>query len=200
MNRAQVAYAALGFLVVCSMVAASVGVLATDVLFQGDDDPQEFDLNADNDDLIDEYRADLEENPNDAPKMALLAELLYYDGEVDESIAWYQRALELEPDNTAIRLSFATILAEADKPNDAELQFQKVLEVEPNSFEAHYYLAELYRFWDPPRHDEAADHYLRVIEIAPTSYLAQVSGEQLVALGYATPAPSGSPAASPAAA
>jgi cytochrome c-type biogenesis protein CcmH/NrfG len=197
-----VAYAIFGLLIVCAMIAGGFGVYAADLIFGGDreiEDP----LTGDNDELIDELRGRVEDDPTDAASMALLAELLFYDGNVSESIAWFQRALDLAPDNIAIRLSFAQILTDADKPNDAELQFQMVLEVEQNNYEAHYYLAELYRQSDPPRDDDAADHYYRVIEIAPDSYLAEQSAMHLAALGYATPTavaspPAGSPAASPA--
>jgi cytochrome c-type biogenesis protein CcmH/NrfG len=166
------------------------------MLIEGDREPEEAADGA-TDDLIEEQRARLEENPNDVGAMGLLAELLAYDGKLSEAIAWYQKALELDPTNTAIRLAFGQTLAEADLRNDAELQFLKVLQAEPSNYEAHYYLAELYRFWDPPRSDDAAFHYRRVIEIAPDAFLATRSGEMLVMMGYATPARSGSPAATP---
>jgi tetratricopeptide (TPR) repeat protein len=202
-NRAQLAYATFGLLIVCAMIAGGFGVYAADFLFGGDRDVEEP-LEGDNDELVDELRNRVEDDPTDAASMSLLAELLFYDGNLSESIAWFQRALDVEPDNTAIRLSFADILRQADKPNDAELQFLRVLAAEPNNYEAHYYLAELYRLGDPPRDDDAADHYYRVIEIAPDSYLAEQSAMHLAALGYATPTagaspPADSPVASPAA-
>ena len=198
MNGAQVAFAVFALLVVCSLVAASLGTVAVEVLLQDDDggdlDPEEFDASVQ--EFIAEQREEVERNPNDAQAMASLAELLASDNQLDEAIDWYQRALEIEPNNTSIRLSFAKALAAGAKRADAEVQYKKVIELEPNNYEAHYYLAELYRLWEPPRLDEAAAEYRRVLEIVSPAdaFLARQAADVLTALGYATPAPAGTPA------
>ena len=200
MDRAQRRFAVFALLVVCSLVAASVGTFAVQVLLNDDADPAESGANP-SADLIAELRGDIARNPEDVESMSLLGELLAYDGQLDEAITWYEQALAIDPNNSRVRLSFSRALKDCGKRADAELQFRRVLETEPGSYEAHYYLADLYRSWEPPRLDEAAAHYRQVIEIAPTAYLAELSREQLVALGYALPAtPGATPPATPVAA
>lgn len=198
MNRAQIAFALFGLLGVCSLLAASVGTVALELILDNEGDGGEFAIDA-GDELVDGLRQDIERNPTDVASMALLAELLSYDGRLDEAIGWYEQALAIEPDNTRVRLSFARVLKDGGKRADAELQFRIVIEAEPGNVEAHYYLADLFRGWDPPRTDEAAAHYLRVIEMAPTAYLAGLSREQLTVLGFEVPAasPPATPAATP---
>jgi len=196
LSRHQIAFALFGFLVVCSLIAASVGTVALDLMLDDDADPEEFAAGA-NADLIDELRGEIEDNPEDIRRMSLLAELLAQDGNLDESISWYERALEIDPTATDIRMSFALALKDGNKPVDAELQFLRIIEAEPENFEAHYYLAELYQFWEPPRVEEAAAHYTRVVEIAPSAFQAGLSLEQLTALGYATPAAAATPVGTP---
>ena len=198
MNRAQLAFALFGLLGVCSLIAASVGTVAFTLMIDDDGDDGEIEADAGSE-LVEGLRADIERNPSDVASMALLGELLSYDGQLDEAIGWYERALGIEPGNTQVRLSFARVLKDGGKPADAELQFRRVIEAEPGNIEAHYYLAELYRDWTPPRTDEAAAHYQQVIAIGPTAYLASLAREQLTALGYEIPvaSPVATPAATP---
>ena len=195
MNKAQLAFAILGLLAVCSLIAASVFAIAADALV-GDDTSDAENYAADeSDDLADDLRAQIQDNPENADLMAQLAVLLAYDGKLDEAIQWYQRALEIDPNNVDTRFSFALSLTQGGKPADAELQFLKVLELNPNHYEAHFRLAELYRLSNPPRTEEAAAHYYSVIEIAPDAYLAGQSAEALQLMGYATPTAVAVPAA-----
>jgi cytochrome c-type biogenesis protein CcmH/NrfG len=195
MNKPQLAFALLGLLAVCSLVAVSLSTIAADVLLGDDTSDAENFASGENDDLANDLRAQIQDNPEDADLMAQLAVLLAYDGKLDESIQWYERALAIDPNDVDTRFSFAQSLIQGGKQADAELQLLKVLELNPNHYEAHFYLAELYRLWDPPRTEEAAAHYYRVIEIAPDAYLAGQSKEALTLMGYVTPAVSGTPTA-----
>jgi cytochrome c-type biogenesis protein CcmH/NrfG len=192
MGRAQVAFTILASIVIFSMVVGTVAyavIQTTSIdVTNDDDDPDE------QSELESELRRDAEENPNDPQALANLANLLANTGKADESITWYEKAIALTPDDPTLRFDFAQTLVQSSKPNDAELQFQRVIELDPNNPQAHYYLAELYRAWTPPRIDEAIAEYGMVIEIGPDTFVAEQSRVQLAALGVATPAASATPA------
>lgn len=137
------------------------------------------------------------DDPGDVAALASLANLLANRGELPEAIDRYEDALALEPENATVRFDFATSLAEAGRRADAELQFRRLLEADPESVEATFYLAELYRLWQPPRTDEAVALYRRVGEVAPNSYLGDRAGEELGRLGAAPSTPAAPAAGSP---
>lgn len=133
-------------------------------------------------------------DPGDVTALASLANLLANDGRMAEAIDRYEEAIDLDPRNASIRYDFATSLAQAGRRPDAELQFRRVIEADPANVEAHFYLAELYRTWQPPRTDEAAALYRRVVELTPDAYLADRAEDELRRSGAApTPLPASPP-------
>lgn len=195
-NRGQRAYAILGIFIVFALVATIVGPPLIDYVTQADDEPDLFVDDAE-DPVEADYLARIEANPNDASAMAGLGSYLGNTGRVEEAIPWYERALEIAPDDMKIRFGFGNALANGGKRPDAELQFKLVIEAEPGNEQAHFALAQLYANWVPPRTADAIAEYQTVIEIAPDTFVAERSREELAALGVATPA-AARPVASPA--
>ena len=187
LEAARVVAAVFVLLVVCSLVAAGLGTVVLER--QGPEEPEEEPLNAGGENFERSLRDAIEADPGDAQAMASLANLLATEGDLSEAVDWYERALALDPGNARIRLDFATSLSGAGNRPDAELQFRRVLELDPSSVEASFYLAELYREWQPARNEEAIGLYRRVVEAAPDSYLAGRAREELTRLGaeVATP-------------
>lgn len=198
MSSSQAIFAVVALLIVCAVVGGSVGTVIVDAINSdnGDVDPEEFNAST-RDDFINEIRATVEANPDDAAAMSLLANVLAQDGRIDEAIDWYERSLAADPTNAQVRLSFALSLAEAGKQADAEVQYRRILVDDPNQAEAWYYLGELYRGWNPPRSAEAVTAFQQVLTIAPGAVIAERASESLVAMGVATPmaTPSSTPAA-----
>ena len=201
MGGAQLAFSALALLIVCSLVAATLGTVVLDEFAaRQDDDP--LGIEDAPSDLEQDLRATIEADPNAAGAMGLLADLLASDGNLTEAVSWYERALSLEPDDARLRLGFAIALGDGGKPADAELQFGRVitaldqrLAAAPTDAgatadlsEAHYYRGELYRRWQPPRVEAAVADYTRVIELGPDSVLAGRARQGLQAMGIGTPA------------
>lgn len=187
MGRAQLVFTFLAVFIVLSMI---MGTVAFAVIQATSNDTSESGNTGDADeqsDLVAQARKDAEARPNDPQSLANLANLLANNGKAEESIVWYERALALTPDDASLRFDFAQTLVQAGKPNDAELQFQKAIELEPNNPYAHYYLAELYRAWDPPRTEDAIAEYQLVIAAGPDTYVADESRDQLTAYGVGTP-------------
>jgi tetratricopeptide (TPR) repeat protein len=199
LSRAQAIFAVVTLLVVCAVVGGSVGTVVVDALNSdgGDVDPEEFNAST-RDDFIEEIRATVEANPNDAAAMSLLANVLAQDDRIDEAIDWYEKSLAVDPNNAQVRLSFALSLAEAGKRADAEVQYRRILDNDPNQAEAWYYLGELYRGWNPPRTDDAVAAFRQVLAVAPGAVIAERATESLAALGVATPAATPAGAGTPA--
>lgn len=197
-NRAQRVYAILGIFIVFALIATIVGPPLVDYITSTDSEP-EIAVDQDTEDPVEaEYMARIEADPNDAQAMSGLGSYLGNIGRVDEAIPWYERALEIAPDDLEIRFGFGNALANGGKRLDAELQFKMVIEAEPNNEQAHFALAQLYANWVPPRTADAIAEYQTVIAIAPDTFVAERSTEELSSLGVATPV-TASPVASPAA-
>lgn len=195
LSRAELAFTVIGLLTVCALIALGLG----SAVFDGTTSSSS---SADKTPAYDAASSDLEAslstkvaaNPKDTASMALLANLLGNEGKLDQAIPWYEKVLALNPNDWTTRLDFAESLANGGKDADAELQYQKVIVAQPDNVQAHFYLGELYRTWQPPRVDEAVREYRRVIALAPTDYLAQKARQELAALGQATPGAATPPA------
>ncbi|MBA3336535.1 MAG: tetratricopeptide repeat protein [Chloroflexia bacterium] len=183
---AQVAFAVLALLVVCSLVAGSLGTLFLDGFRRSDADV-ESELSDPAGELADRLEMLLADNPDDAEARLLLANTLANTGRLREAVPHYEEVLKQDPDNLVARLDFAESLASGGNHADAELQFQRVLSAEPENVEAHYYFAELYSSWQPPRTELAIEEYQEVVRLEPESFFAELSQEALVMLGVEVP-------------
>jgi len=197
MGRAQLVFTLLALFAVFSLVVGAVGTAIVDGLSNPSRDEEPITVDPNEPDQPDTYESSLRtqvaENPNDRDSMAQLASYLAQGGRLSEAIGYYEKALELDPENWDLRLDFARSLAEGGKRNDAEFQFKKIVVGQPGNAQAHYYYAELYRNWLPPRTAEAAAEYQRTIDVGPETYVAQLAAQALKELGYATPGPAASP-------
>jgi tetratricopeptide (TPR) repeat protein len=182
-------------LIVCSLIGAGLGNAFFDAL--GDDDPP--DPAEESRRTEQAWREEIERDPNDTVAMLALANLLANNGQLDEAITWYERALALDPENWGARFDFAQSLAEGGKHADAELQYRKVIEAQPDNERYHYFLADLYLNWQPPRTEEAIREYQAAIAAAPDSVIADEARAQLTALGVDAGTPPATPNATPAA-
>ena len=177
----RLAGAIFALIVVCSLVASGIGAALFDR--SPDDAPPEKAVESEGEEFERSLRDAIASNPNDTEAMVSLANLLSTLGEQTEAVDWYERALAIHPNDVGIRLAFAASLVQFGKLADAEVQYLNVLAMERENAEAHFYLAELYRQWQPPRHGDAALHFRQVIELAPDSYLGQRAEEEMMRLG-----------------
>lgn len=192
----QLVFVIVSSLVICGLLGAAVATISPDRFF-GDsgssDDRSSENFEDQNRDVIDEQQTAVAIDPDDLEATLLLANLLGNSARLEEAIPVYERAIELAPDDPDVRLAFARALADGGLSADAELQFARAIALDPEDQQAHYYLAELYRNWTPPRNDDAIPHYRRAADIDPTTRISELANTQLAALGAATPG--GSPAA-----
>lgn len=189
----KIGFIALAMLFSCSALAGAMVAIPFDDLFGAGDEENADNVVDPNDDLIEEQRATVEANPNDLEAVLLLANILGNSDRLDEAIPYYETAVDLAPNDASVRLDFARALADGQLRQDAELQFRKVLELQPDSQEALYYLAELYRNWEPPRAEEAAALYEKSVAVDPNSFIGGQARNQLNSIS-GTPSPQATPA------
>jgi cytochrome c-type biogenesis protein CcmH/NrfG len=180
----RLAYILIASLVVCSMLAVAIATIDFSGLWNDGEGDVVVDPNAD---LIAEQETVVARNPEDVDDVVLLANLLANTGRMHEATEWYERALEIAPQDTGVRLDFARSLQANGLNTDAEAQFNVVLEADPDNLSGHYYLAKLYMTWKPQRQSEARDHFMRVVEINPTSFLAEQAQVELDTMNQTTP-------------
>jgi tetratricopeptide (TPR) repeat protein len=114
---------------------------------------------------------------------------------VKRGASYFKQAIALDPGNASYRIDFGRALAGGSHFPDAELQYQKAIAADPSNVEAHYWLGELYRSWQPPRFADAAAQYRKAVSLAPDSVSGRLAEEALQRLlgAQGTP-PAGTPA------
>lgn len=184
-DRAKVAFAVIGLLVIVSLL---LGGLVFGGAIGGNDLAGAPTAARPEANLVPTYEARLRENPNDEQAMVILANILQNNGDYPGAIAWYERAVGSRPDDVETRLAFGQALASYGKLFDAEVQYKKALELRPNSARAEYLLGLLYERWSPPRPDEAKAHYERASQLEPEGGTGRAARAALQRLA-ATPVP-----------
>jgi Tfp pilus assembly protein PilF len=191
---APLALAALGIVAICSLVAGAVGPLAADFLTSRDtgpptlvpnDGPNQAGAYEDN------LRTAVARDPRDAVAHISLARILSLRGVTSDAYDHYQQAIALDPGNASYRIDFGRALATGSHFPDAELQYQKAIADDPNNVEAHYWLGELYRSWQPPRTADAEAQYRKAVALAPQSVSGRLAQEALQRLLGAQGTPAG---------
>jgi cytochrome c-type biogenesis protein CcmH/NrfG len=188
---------ALALLFSCSLLAGALVAIPIDELFGFGDEDQGDNFVDPNNDLIEDQRALVEDNPDDLDATLLLANLLGNTGQLNEAIPYFEAAIALAPDDPSVRLDFARALADGQLQRDAELQFQKVLQVDPDNQSALFYLGELYMQWQPAREQEAQALFEKSVRIDPDSFIGSLAQDQLDSIS-GTPASEATPVGSPA--
>lgn len=183
-SRLNIVYIVLSGLVICSMLAVALATIDfTNLWGEGEQDV----IVDPNVDLIAEQQTVVAQNPDDVDQVLLLANMLANTGQMNEAIDWYEKAIDLAPNDPSVRLDFARSLQANGMKPDAEEQFMLVLEQEPDSLSGHYYLAKLYLDWQPRRQEKAVEHFQRVLEINPDSFLAEQAKLELESMNQTTP-------------
>ncbi len=196
-TKGQWIFASIAILVVLSLIGSTLGTILLDYTSQqsGQQEADPLDFENQQASLIEDQRAMVEANPNDAASMALLAQYLQLGGNSTEAVQWYERALQINPNDVSIRLNFADMLTQAGRQADSELQYRRVLAIDPANIPAVFYLGDLYQFWNPePRTPEAIAQFQQVLTLGPESALATTARDRLTLLGGATPATTPVPA------
>lgn len=179
LSAATIAGTVIACLVICSLIAGSLGSIWMD---RGVTEESAIPLEDTGRDFENEMRTAVAANPEDVVALVSLANLLATRGDDEEATDLYARAIELDPENARYRLEFALSLARIGAAADAEVQYRRVLDADPSDAEAWYFLGELYVRWNPPRIAEAEAAFEQAIVVAPGSVSADQASRALARL------------------
>lgn len=93
---------------------------------------------------VENLRATITQQPDNAGAWVDLGNLLQMDGRVDEAEAAYRRALEISPDQVGARFNLALLLQGRGASSAAYREYKRVLKIEPKHAWAHYQLGTLH--------------------------------------------------------
>jgi spermidine synthase len=110
------------------------------------------------------FRRVYAEQPGNYPAMAMLADLLYEDGQVDEAVSLAQRALSLAPQNGAVLDSYGWIMFQEGKYAEALKALEKAASLLPGNPVVSYHLGAAYLA--AGKHDRGRAHLEKALSIS----------------------------------
>ncbi|MEI7744674.1 MAG: tetratricopeptide repeat protein [Chloroflexota bacterium] len=139
-------------------------------------------------------------NPNDIATLQALADEYYAGQQFDVAASWLEKILVIDPKNIQALLARGAVYFNANDLANAEKSWSIVVGLEPNNVEVHYDLGFLYLNQPTPDWAGVQREWSKVVELDPTSQLAQTVQSHLDSMVAASmiPAPSASAGASPA--
>lgn len=93
---------------------------------------------------IKQYREALKENPKNLELLFKLAQLLSWDGELDEAIKLYEKLIDDNPEHTDALLGLANVYSWKKDFEKSIQTYQKVIQVEPRYVDAYLGLVRVY--------------------------------------------------------
>jgi tetratricopeptide (TPR) repeat protein len=100
---------------------------------------------ADQDQVEQEYRASLAENPFDEKSECRLGEIALRASDLEAARTHYKRALELQPNDADACVGMGRTLTQMNRPADAEPYLKRAAGIEPFTAVTHYRLSQVYR-------------------------------------------------------
>jgi tetratricopeptide (TPR) repeat protein len=145
--------------------------------------------------------AKVQANPNDTATLLALANEFYAGEQYQVAGTWLDKLLALDPNNIDALLARGAVSFNLGDLASAETTWQKVVTLDPKNAEVHWDLGFLYLNQPSPDLAGVQREWNTVIELNPSSQLAQNARSHLDALARASmlPAESAVPSTSPAA-
>ena len=132
-------------------------------------------------------------DPKDTASLRSIGDLYYDAGDYPTAAAWMEKVIAIDPNDTDARLALGAAMYNQSRDADAEKQWRQVIAVDPKNALAYYDLGFLYLSQNPPDIAKVKTEWAKVIEIDPTSDLAQRVTTHLQSL-EGSPGPSVAPA------
>lgn len=129
-------------------------------------------------------------SPTDAAALQTLADRYARAQDWPHAVTWQGRLVTLRPTDADARLILGVYHFNADDVAAAERDWLEVIRQDPRNAEAMYNLGFLYLASDPPDEARAKAMWQRVVELDPSSDLAQAVSDQLAGLDTSSPSPS----------
>ena len=138
-------------------------------------------------------------DPKDTVTLMALADEYYAGQQFAQAGDFLDKLLAIEPEHVQALLARGAVSFNLGKLDEAEATWAKVVVIDPKNVEAHYDLGFLYLNSATPDWAGVQREWNKVIQLDPTSDLAQTVKKHLDSLAAASMIPGGSPAASGAA-
>jgi cytochrome c-type biogenesis protein CcmH/NrfG len=122
-------------------------------------------------------------NPENLQCNLDLAALYYEAGHYPQAQVNYERAIKLDPQNVGALVKLAGAYIYQQKFPQAVATLQDAAAIQPASPEIHLLLGLSLSKLDPPRIDDAAAEWRKVIELAPGTSLAAQARQYLIEAG-----------------
>jgi tetratricopeptide (TPR) repeat protein len=100
---------------------------------------------SDQEEVEEEYKAALSDNPSDEKAECRLGEIALRASELEGALAHYKRALELQPHDADACLGIGKTLTQMHRPAEAEPYLKRAAQLEPFTAVTHYRLSLVYR-------------------------------------------------------
>ncbi len=138
----------------------------------------------------------LSANPKDTVTLMGLANEYYAGEQFTDAGNWLDKVLAIEPENVQALLARGAVSFNLNDLSTAESTWKKVVAIDPKNVEAHYDLGFLYLNSATPDWAGVDREWNKVIELDPSSQLAQTVRSHLDSLAQKSMIPASSPAAS----
>ncbi len=135
-------------------------------------------------------------NPKDTVTLLALANEYYAGEQYTDAGSWLDKVLAIDPKNVEALLARGAVSFNTNDLPAAETAWKKVVVIDPKNTEVYYDLGFLYLNQATPDWAGVQREWNKVIELDPTSQLAQTVKSHLDSLVKASMIPAGSPAAS----
>ncbi len=146
-------------------------------------------------DLMAAYQAD----PTNQETLLALADEFYAGGLYDQSATWLDKLLAINPDHIEALLARGAVYFNLNDITNAEAAWNRVVALKPDNVEVHYDLGFLYLNQAVPDWAGVQAEWNKVIELDPSSDLAQTVRSHLDSLAASSMLPAASGAAESAA-
>lgn len=161
------------------LVVGSLALVAGTAFFGGDDDPAESGDDTRPGEEIERLQTAVAEDPGDSDSMAVLANILANNGQLQDAVGWYERAVKVDPENGDLRLAFAIALFQLGNDFDAEVQFLRARDLLPDSATPPYYLGQLEERGPAPDLAKAHEWYEEAVGVSADSLVGQQAQSRL---------------------
>ena len=143
-------------------------------------------------DLMEKIQA----NPSDTATLMALANEFYAGEQYDTAASWLDKVLAIEPQNVDALLARGAVSFNLGDLASAETTWMQVIDIDPGNVEVHYDLGFLYLNQASPDWQGVEREWNKVIELDPSSQLAQTVRSHLDSLAASSMLPVASAPAS----
>ncbi len=140
--------------------------------------------------------AKVQADPKDVATLMALADEFYAGGQYETSATWLDKLLAIDPESIQGLLARGAVYFNLNDLANAESTWKKVATLEPDNVEVHYDLGFLYMNQANPDWAGVQAEWTRVIELDPSSQLAQTVRSHLDSLVKSSMVPGASAGAS----